>query len=399
MYDDPVAKVAAAVTPRPLHERDVYEVPLETSRLRVLALGIRGIPGVEGGIETHAEKLYPRLARLGCDVEVCVRTPFIARGTRSFGPVRLRRIWSPRRRGLEALVHSLLSVAYAGVVRPDVVHVHAVGPSIVVPLARLMGLRVVMTHHGPDYDRDKWGSVSRLVLRLGERFGVTCSNSRIAISGVIRDLIRRKYGRDAFLIVNGVEPVEPAVETDAIAKFGLEPGRYFLNVGRLVPEKRQLDLIRAFASAGIPGWRLALAGGIDGHEYSRRVEDAAREAGVVMTGFVRGDALEQLYSHAGGFVLPSTHEGLPIALLEAMSYGVPVLASDIPANLEVGLGEANYFRVGDADSLAEGLRRLAAVPATAQTRERQRQHVASRYDWDRIAFETLEVFRRARDGA
>src|SRR5581483_1599709 len=200
-----------------------------------MVLGVRSLSGVQGGVETHAEQLYPRLAKLGCDVEVLVRTPFTPRKHKWLGDVRLRRIWSPRTPGFEALVHSILGVLYAGVSRPDVLHIHAVGPSIVAPIARLMGLRVVVTHHGPDYDRDKWGWFARWVLRSGESLGMIYANARIAISKVIMDGVRTRYGRDSDLIPNGAVSVEMPRETNEIERHGLKRGRYFLQVSRIVP--------------------------------------------------------------------------------------------------------------------------------------------------------------------
>ena len=235
-----------------------------------MVLGVRGIPNVAGGVETHAEQLYRRLAALGCHVEVIVRTPFVSKAAKSFGPIRLRRIWAPRRPGLEALVHSILGVLYAGLTRPEILHIHAIGPAIVTPIARLLGLRVVVTHHGPDYDRDKWGGFARWVLRTGERMGMRYSHARIVISKVIQTLVESKYARDSTLIPNGVLVAEPRVETNHVERYGLEPGRYFLQVSRIVPEKRQLDLIRAFALAKPPGWKLALVGGLGGSNVFER---------------------------------------------------------------------------------------------------------------------------------
>jgi len=362
--------------------------------MRVMVLGVRGIPGVQGGVETHAEQLYSRLAQAGCDVEVLVRTPFIPREQRTFGRIRLRRIWSPRASGYEALVHSFLGVLYAGIARPDVLHIHAIGPAIVTPIARLFGLRVVVTHHGPDYDRDKWGPFQRWVLRLGERFGMRCSHARISISRVIERLIRSKYGRDCDVIPNGAVPAAPQAQSGEIERFGLQRGRYFLHVGRLVPEKRQLDLIRAYARAQVPGWKLVLVGGSGADDYCREVETAAAAAGVVLAGFQTGNALAQLYTHAGAFVLPSSHEGLPIAALEALTFGLPVLASDIPANLEIGLEASSYFGVGDIAGLAAALSRLGAAPQDDPAREARRRWVAERYDWGRIALQTQVVYER-----
>jgi len=363
-----------------------------------MVLGIRGIPHVQGGVETHAEQLYKRLAALGCQIEVLVRTPFVPPGIHSFGAIRIRRLWSPRQAGLEAFVHSLIGVLYAGITRPDILHIHAVGPAIVTPLARLFGLRVVVTHHGPDYDHDKWGGFARWVLKTGERFGMRGAHARIAISKVIADLIRDTHARGSVLIPNGVEPARLHPGTTELARFGLTAERYFLQVSRIVPEKRQLDLIRAFKTANVPGWKVALVGGLTPDAYGREVQAEAGAAasagdGVVLTGFLKGAALAQLYTHAGAFILPSSHEGLPIALLEAMSYGLPVLASDIPANKEVGLPDASYFAVGDVAALAAALGRLAQAPRDEADRKNLRSQVARAYDWDTIAQMTLRVYR------
>jgi len=360
--------------------------------IKITVLGLRGIPDVQGGVETHAEQLYGRLSRLGCEIEVIVRSRYVPKELRVFGSVRLRRLWAPRIQGLEALVHSLLGVLYAGITRPDILHVHAVGPAIVTPLARLLGLRVVVTHHGPDYERDKWSSFARWVLRLGEQVGMRCAHARIAVSRVIVELVRSKYGLESNLIRNGVARGTAQIGSQHVRSFGLEPGRYFLQVSRLVPEKRQLDLIAAFAAAAVPGWKLALVGALDGDAYSNSVREAAGDA-VVLTGFQSGAALQQLYTHAGGFVLPSSHEGLPIALLEALAYGLPLLASDIPANLEVGLDASNYFPLGDREALAHGLRRLAQLPRDDAALSARRISTLRTYDWDHIAEQTLGVYR------
>jgi glycosyltransferase involved in cell wall biosynthesis len=358
-----------------------------------MVLGIRGIPNIPGGIETHAEQLYLRLSSLGCSVEALVRSPFVASDVRSLGSIHIRRLWAPRRAGVETLLHSLIGVLYAAIVRPDVLHVHGIGPAIVTPIARLLGLKVVVTHHGPDYEREKWGPIARVVLRLGERVGMRNADARIAVSKAIADLVLSQYGRECYLIPNGAVAVEPSRDAEHLRRFGLECGRYFLQVSRMVPEKRHLDLIRAYASARLPGWKLALVGALDNDRYSQQVSAAAKDAGVVLTGYLRGEPLRQLYSHAGAFVLPSAHEGLPIALLEALSYGLPVLASDIAGNRELNLESSNYFPLGDTAALATQLRRLARTPSNERERAARRRSLARTYDWDRIAMQTLQVYR------
>jgi len=361
-----------------------------------MMLGLRGFPGVQGGVETHAEHLCPLLVEMGCDVTVLARSPY---QPSEIGPVwkgvKFISLWAPKSKGLEAILHSFLGVLYAAVRRPDILHIQAIGPAIMALPARLLGLRVVVTHHGPDYDRQKWGRFAKLVLQLGERFGMRWSNARIVISEVIRTLVRDKHGRESTLIPNGVTLPEMPESVGALAPFGLEPGKYVLLVSRLVPEKRHIDLIAAFRQAMLPGWKLAIVGASDHPDaYVKQVLDmAAATPNVVCTGLQTGQALRELYAHAGIFVLPSSHEGLPIAMLEALSYGLPVIASDIPANLEVDLPAESYFPLGEVQALATRLGGFSAHPLTKDAREARRTWVSERFDWRDIASQTRAVYQ------
>jgi glycosyltransferase involved in cell wall biosynthesis len=366
--------------------------------ISVMVLGLRGFPHVQGGVETHAEHLYTELARLNCDVEIVVRDNYQPDTNAAvWKGMRFKRLWAPRKKSLEAIVHSVFGVLYAAVRRPDVLHIHAIGPALVTPLARLFGLKVVVTHHGPDYDRQKWGRAAKAALRFGERFGMNFASKRIVISNVIRNLVLDKYSRDSTLIPNGVTPPDIPKSTGALDQFGLTAGKYVLLVSRLVPEKRHLDLIDAFSRAGLDGWKLVLVGASDHpDEYTRSVLAAAKETpNVVCTGFQSGLALRELYAHAGTFVLPSSHEGLPIAMLEALSYGLPVIASDIPANMEVNSAGIDYYPLGDVPALAKQLgvnAKAARDPAHSDMVKRQ---LAERYRWSSIAVETRGVYRQA----
>ena len=363
---------------------------------QVMWTGLRGFPGVQGGVEMHAEQLCPRLRGLGTGVTVLVRRCY---QPGEVGPswrgVRFVGLWAPRRKQLEAIVHTLLSVLYAGFVsRPDVLHIQAIGPALWTPLARLLGLRVVVTHHGPDYERQKWGRLAKFVLRLGEAAAAHCANELIVISGVIQRSVAIQYGRVGVLVPNGLSLPGPAPDASALRPFNLEPGRYVLLVSRMVPEKRHLDLVEAFGRARLDGWKLAFVGAADHADvYSRRVVEAVAGArNVVMTGFQTGEALQALYAHAGLFVLPSSHEGLPIAILEALSHGLPVVASDIPANLEVGLPGDCYFPLGDVDALAAALRCHTAVAEDASQRLVRRDWAVKRFDWMRNARATQAIY-------
>ncbi len=359
--------------------------------IRVMMMGLRGFPYVQGGVETHAEHLCPLLVEMGCDVTVLVRSPY---QPTEIGPewkgVKFISLWAPKSKGLEAFLHSFLGVLYAVYKRPDILHIQGIGPAIMTLPARLFGLKVVVTYHSPNYDHQKWGAFARFVLQLGERWGMRWSNGRIVISKVFADLVRSKHGVESALIPNGVVLPKLPNSIGALETFGLKPGCYVLLVGRLVPEKRHLDLIAAFKLANLPDWKLVLVGSADHPDsYQREVMKKAAEAGVVMTGFQRGLALQELYAHAGLFVLPSSHEGLPIALLEALSYGLPVLASDIPANLEVGLSVEHYFPLGGINVLADRIRLKGLAPVVCESR---RGWVTQRYDWRDIAEKTVGLY-------
>jgi glycosyltransferase involved in cell wall biosynthesis len=368
---------------------------LELARLKITALGLRGIPNVPGGVEVHAAELYPRLQALGAKVTVLGRRPYRPAGCPDqWHGVNIRWISSPRVQGVEALIHTFLGVLYAAVQRPDVLHIHAVGPWLWVPLAKLLGLKVVVTHHGQDYLREKWNAPARALLRMGERLGIAFADERIVISYAIREAVQAKYGREAKLIPNGVGDLRRVPERGLLDKYGLTPQRYVVQVSRLVPEKRQLDLIAAFNDAQLSGWKLLLIGGAQG---SQRYADLLRKQyegndAIVCTGFLLPLEVQELLSHAGIFALPSSHEGLPIALLEAMKMGIPVVASNIAANLEVGLGEASYFPLGDIRALSLRLRELAlTTPEEREVIARQLEIFCRRYDWDVIAKATMQI--------
>ena len=259
-----------------------------------------------------------------------------------------------------------------------------------------MGLKVVVTNHGPDYDRQKWGRVAKFMLRLGEKMGGLFANEVIVISSVIGDIIRERCHRESNLIYNGVTIPDKSKQNDYLSKIGAEPGNYLLAVARFVPEKGLHDLIDAFKSLQVD-CNLVIAGDAD-HEtqYSRNLRKmAADDDRIILTGYITGEPLNQVYSHARLFVLPSYHEGLPIALLEAMSYGLPVLVSDIPANKEVELPEERYFRCGDVDDLKAKMGTLIKKPLPKEERERIRNQIEEKYNWDKIAEQTIEVYEKA----
>lgn len=370
----------------------------QSADLRIAVLGTRG-PGCEGGIERHVEELVPLLGRDVHSIELFGRTPYRNGDFSVPANVHVRWLWAPRLHWLETPAHSLLAALVAIFQRPDIVHIHAIGPALVTPLVRLFGLRVVVTHHGYDYNRERWGLIARLVLKAGEFLGMRFANERIVISRDIQRHIEETYGKTSWLIPNGVRLPSGCSSNETLDALGLVRGRYIAQVSRCVPEKRQLDLINAFEKAQLDDWKLAIVGTLkDGDEYSDRVRKRAAEVpGVVLAGFRTSHELDALYAGAGVFVLPSSHEGLPIALLEALSYGLTAVASDIPSNREVDLPAEQYFPLGDIDALAERLQHYATRPATDEERAMRRRLVKERYDWVNIASKTINVYLRMAD--
>lgn len=359
--------------------------------MKIVVIGTRGIPNILGGVETHCEELYPRIVAMGHDVTIMRRTPYISADNKisEYKGVKLVDVYAPRKKSVEAIIHTFLAVIKARRLNPDVLHVHAVGPAIMVPLARLLGMKVVMTNHGPDYDRQKWGRLAKFVLKTGERFGSKFSNRVIVISTVIANILKSKYNRcDTDLIFNGVNKPNKSANVDFLQSKGIVPGKYILALGRFVKEKGFHDLIEAYKALGDCGYQLVIAGDAD-HEddYSRKLKQQAKEAGVILTGFIKGENLNQVMSNAALFAMPSYHEGLPIALLEAMSYNIDVLVSDIPANILQCLSTDDYFSVGNIEELSA---RLADKIAHLQL---QRQYDLSEYDWDKIAMQTIKVYK------
>jgi glycosyltransferase involved in cell wall biosynthesis len=368
--------------------------------LRVTMLGIRGFPNVQGGAEKHAEKLSCALADLGCHVEAIVRSGYVAKSSKTWHGVKLSRLWAPRITGLEAFAHTFLGVLRAAFSRPDILHIHAIGPAFFTPLARALGLRVVVTHHVLNYENEKWGPVARSILRFGEWAGMAFANGRIAVSEGLAKQMTRAYRVPVSAIPNGIDKPPIVHSTETLRSFGLAANCYAVTVARIDEQKRQLDLIAAYARLRAPKWQLALVGGADySTSYARAVAEAARNTpGVVMLGHQTGAALAELYTHAGVFVLPSSHEGQPIAVLEAASYGLPVILSDIPAHREIAMSGARYFEVGDIATLADNLEAIFAPPIVEKLDAVERDRLLARHDWRTIAQRTLAVYFDALSG-
>ncbi len=359
--------------------------------MKIAMIGQKGVPATFGGIERHVEEIGRRLAARGNDVSVYCRLYYTPADANVPG-VRLLRRPSVHTKHLDAATH----VAYCSFEslfhRYDIVHFHALGPSAFAWLPRLAGARTVVTVHGLDWQREKWGQFAQWVLRQCEGPAAHFPDRTIVVSRTLRDHFRERHRCDAAFIPNGTTLPQPR-PAKKLLEMGLVPGRYLLFVGRLVPEKGVHFLCEAFSKLDTD-LTLAIAGGLSfSDEY---VQTLRRYEGprVKLLDYVYGDPLEELWSNAYAVVQPSTMEGMSLSLLEALSYGRCVLISDIPENLEVAEDVALTFRSKDVADLTEKLARLIADPQLVKRYEAlARQHVYQNYSWDKVTENTEIVYR------
>ena len=358
-------------------------------------IGARGFPRIQGGVERHCEELYPRLAKKGYDITVFRRRPYVApeASEREWRGVKFIDGRCPKIKGIEALYHSMVAGLIAVLKRPSLVHIHNIGPGLIIPLLRSTGLKVVVTYHSPNYEHDKWGPIGKMALKLGEAMTLGLSNQVIFVSRLVKEKFSSK--REFRHIPNGVSMPSADVSAQPLNQWGLEKGRFLLAVGRLTPEKGFDLLIEAFKQLETD-WKLVIVGSAD-HEtdYSRAIEAAAKtDERIVLTGFLSGDALESVYRYAGCLVLPSRNEGMPLVLLEAFSHGIPTVTSDIPACIELTEDKpfAKRFTSGDSAALRDALREALADEAFLRSGPTAKTFVEQGYNWDKTAEETAAIY-------
>jgi glycosyltransferase involved in cell wall biosynthesis len=365
--------------------------------MKIIVVGTRGFPNVLGGVEKHCEQLYPRLVDLGNEVIVFTRKAYIPNELRldEWKGVKFKHLWCPRIKSFEAIIHSSLAVIIARFYSPDILHIHAIGPAIVSPIARILRMKIVVTHHGPDYQREKWGKLAKIILKVGEYFGIKYSNKLIVISKVIQNHVLRKHkNKETILISNGINNPELISPDGILSEYGLKKNEYIFSACRFVPEKGLHHLIEVFSELNLNGVKLVIAGDADHEtEYSKSIKESARKKGVILTGNLFGIRLAELFTNAGLFVLPSYYEGLPIALLEAISFSLPVLVSDIPQHKEINLSNNRYFKTGDEKDLKIKIEELFPLGISEEEKLQYKKLIFEKYNWDKIAEITNRVYQ------
>jgi len=347
-----------------------------------------------GGVESHCQQLYPRLVKRGAEVILLGRSPYLDNKNSNFDGVSVIPIWAVKHKFLESILHTFIAILYARlVVKPDVVHLHAIGPSLFTPLVRLLGMKAIVTHHGADYNRQKWNRFAKGLLKLGERMSVIFANKVCVVGETLTNVLKARYPKHASkirYIPNGaIQGFDKDVSENDLPSdlTSLVPNKYILTVGRLVPEKGFHDLIEAFTHTETD-CKLVLVGQADhDDEYSRNLIKNQNNA-VLFAGRREGKQLAALYKYAALFVLPSYHEGLPIVALEALSAGTNVLLSDIEPNKDIGLGQNNYFPVGNIVDLTKKLSSIGSLDLDVDA-----QNIVAKFNWSEIADSTLFEFK------
>lgn len=373
-------------------------------KLKIAMLGHKRIPSNEGGVEVVVEALCARMAALGHSVTCYNRAGHHVSGAEHELPagsvyrgIRLVTVPTLERKGFAAVISSFFAAVRSAFGSYDVVHIHAEGPAFFCWLPKLFGKRVIVTVHGLDWQREKWnGGIASKFIHLGERVAVRFADEIIVLSENVRQYFLDTYGRATRFIPNGVSA--PTLESPRLIadKWGLQKDGYILYLGRIVPEKGETYLIEAFKQVKTDK-KLVIAGGSsDTERYLRQLQNlAAGDDRILFTGFVQGKLRDELYSNAYVYTLPSDLEGMPLSLLEAMSYGNCCLVSDIPECAEVVEDKAVLFRKSNVDDLRQKLQTLCDQPdMAAQYKANAAQFILNKYGWDDVVDKTLALYRR-----
>lgn len=368
--------------------------------MRIAMIGHKRYGSREGGVEVVVTELARRMAALGHEVTCYDRGGHdVMTGERSAGErvvdgVRVVPVRTVDAKGMAALSSSFFATRQAIRDRPDVIHYHAEGPCVPLPLARRAGIRTVATIHGLDWQRAKWGRLASAYIRRGEKSAATCADEVIVLSRPAQRYFRKTYNRETRIIPNGIDPKRRLRAHAITEQWGLTEGSYVLFLGRIVPEKRPELLIRAFRGLETDK-RLVIAGGAsDTSGYYEEVRGFAEgDPRILLTGFVEGEELAELYSNAYCYVLPSDVEGMPMSLLEAMAYGCCCVTSDIPECADVIADTGLTFPAGSEEGLRGVLASLLVDPNEAKALGIDaKRRAESSFGWDSVVRWTLETY-------
>ena len=371
--------------------------------LRIAVFGQKRLSR-EGGVEIVVKELCTRMARQGCQVTCYNRSGHHVSGAEyddidntNYEGIRQKYVPTIEKKGLAAVSASAFAALYSAFGKYDVVHIHAEGPAFFSWLPKMFGKRVVVTIHGVDWQREKWQSgFGSKFIRQGEKNAVKYADEIIVLSKGVQDYFKETYGRETHFIPNGVNRPQIREANLITDKFELKKDSYILFLGRLVPEKGIRYLVEAFKNVKTDK-KLVIAGGSsDTDSFMAELKELAKDdERILFTGFVQGAMLDELYSNAYIYTLPSDLEGMPLSLLEAMSYGNCCLVSDIPECAEVVEDKALIFKKSDVEDLREKLQEACDHPEMVMKMKKQAaDFICEKYNWDEVVKETMKLYRR-----
>ncbi|GAW32742.1 glycosyltransferase family 4 protein [Carboxydocella sp. JDF658] len=348
--------------------------------MKIAMIGQKGLPAQSGGVEKHVEEIGKRLVNAGYELTVFNRKHYSSIKDKSnHNGIVIKNLPSINTKHLDAITHTFCSTVY----------------SMLSFIPRLLShKKIVVTVHGLDWQRAKWGYLAKQILKLGEITSAFFPHKLIIVSNTLRNYYQEKYKIDPVFIPNGVTLPTKISASEIKEKFGLQPQKYILFLARLVPEKGAHYLLEAFSKIKTD-LKLVIAGGSsNSDDYVLTLEKYKSFPNIIFTGQVSGNLLQELYSNAYIYVLPSDLEGLPISLLEAMSYQLPCLISDIPENLEVGHDCSLTFRKADSEDLAQKLIYAINNPEDlSRLAVKGFNKVKENYSWERVVQQTIAVYQ------
>lgn len=366
-------------------------------------LGHKRIPSREGGIEIVVEELSTRMVNLGYDVTCYNRSghhisgkQFDTQSLKEYKGIKLKNVLTINAKGLAAMTSSFFGAIAIAFSKCDVVHFHAEGPCAMLWIPKLFGKRCIATIHGLDHQRAKWGKFASSYIMLGEKCAVKYADEIIVLSNGVQQYFKDTYSRNTIFIPNGVN--KPQIKrADLIQhKYGLKKDSYILYLGRIVPEKGLRYLIQAFKQVETDK-KLVIAGGSsDTDEFMLELKSIAQDdERIIFTGFVQGQTLEELYSNAYIYTLPSDLEGMPLSLLEAMSYGNCCVVSNISECTEVVQDKAVVFEKSSVLDLKDKLQNLCNnVDLTNTYKKNASEYICNKYNWNDVVKRTLELYQQ-----
>ena len=358
----------------------------------------------EGGIEIVVKELCTRMAQAGCQVTCYNRAGHHVSGAEyddktEYEGICQKSVPTIEKKGLAAVSSSAFAAVYSAFGKYDVVHIHAEGPAFFSWLPKLFGKRVVVTIHGIDWQREKWKSgFGSKFIHQGEKNAVKYADEIIVLSKGVQDYFSKIYGRETCFIPNGVNRPKLREAEMISKKFGISKDSYILFLGRLVPEKGIRYLVEAFKQVKTDK-KLVIAGGSsDTNSFMKELQELAKaDDRIIFTGFVQGQLLDELYSNAYIYTLPSDLEGMPLSLLEAMSYGNCCVVSDIPECTEVVEDKAMIFKKADINDLRDKLQSTCDYPRmVTKLKQQAADFICKKYNWDDVVEETMQLYRRVR---